>query len=74
MADDQDLEFEWDEGKNLRNRLIHSVDFSYAALIFDGNLIEEDDLRRDYGERRIITTGRIQEEFITVVFTWRGKI
>jgi uncharacterized protein len=72
MPEQPDDLFEWDSAKNLKNRLIHGVDFNLAAQIFDGEIIEEDDLRRDYGERRIIATGRIQDDYFTVVFTWRG--
>lgn len=72
MPDEPDDVFEWDEAKSLRNRLQRGFDFEYASQIFEGDLIEEDDLKRDYGERRIIATGRIQDEYLTVVFTWRG--
>jgi hypothetical protein len=36
-------------------------------------VIEEEDRRRDYGERRIIATGEIGPQAFVVVFVWRGS-
>jgi uncharacterized protein (DUF4415 family) len=44
--------FEWDEGKRQRNLAKHGVDFLRAARIFDGPVVEWDDSRCEYGERR----------------------
>lgn len=49
--------FEWDEAKseaNLRNR---GFDFAYATLVFDGPILEMDDDREDYGEKRVQVIG-----------------
>jgi uncharacterized DUF497 family protein len=29
--------------------------------------------RRDYGERRIVATGKIEDGVFVVVYTWRGR-
>jgi hypothetical protein len=57
VADDEDAEFEWDEAKSLRNQLQRGFDFAYASRIFAGSTFERADLRRSYGERRIIAIG-----------------
>ena len=50
-------EFEWDEAKSLKNLRERGFDFEFATRIFDGPRIEEEDLRKNYGERRIAATG-----------------
>ncbi|CAA7619708.1 BrnT family toxin [Magnetospirillum sp. SS-4] len=64
--------FEWDEAKseaNLRNR---GFDFAYASLVFDGPILEMDDDREDYGEKRVQVIGQVDDDILFVVFTWRG--
>jgi uncharacterized protein len=64
--------FEWDEAKSRRNLRERGFDFEFATRIFDGPRIEEEDLRRDYGERRIAATGKIEDVIFVVVYTQRG--
>lgn len=64
--------FEWDEGKSEANLRERGFDFAYAALIFQGPTVEWDDVRRDYGERRILAIGQVEEDLLVVVYTWRG--
>jgi uncharacterized DUF497 family protein len=67
------LLFEWDEAKSSRNRADRGFDFDYACRIFAGPVIEEEDRRLDYRERRIVATGKVGTETFVVVYTWRGK-
>lgn len=67
------LLFEWDEAKSSRNRTERGFNFEYACRIFAGPVIEEEDRRRDYGEQRIVATGKIGTETFVVVFAWRGS-
>ena len=64
--------YEWDESKRVANLAKHGVDF--AALIdFDWNrVIEFDDIRADYGERRIVAFGMIEGRLYALVYTPRG--
>lgn len=64
--------FEWDERKSEANLRERGFDFAYAALMFEGPMIEWDDARQDYGERRIQVVGRVEEDILVVVYTWRG--
>jgi uncharacterized DUF497 family protein len=68
----ENLKFEWDEVKSKKNLIERTFDFEFASHIFLNLVLEKEDRRRDYGEVRIIATGKVEEVFITVVYTWRG--
>ena len=40
--------------------------------MFTSKLLEDDDTRREYGERRIKAIGELNGVVISVVYTWRG--
>jgi hypothetical protein len=65
--------FEWDSRKEQRNVRKHHFDFTTAALIWAGPVIEKIDDRREYGEARIIAIGKADGYIIVVVYTWRGE-
>ena len=48
------------------------LDFADAQIVFDSLLIENPDLRFDYGEARFIPVGLIRDRMIVVVWTRRG--
>jgi len=58
---------EWDEVKNRRNIEKHGVGFDLAARIFEGPVFTWVDDRRDYGERREISVGVVDEAMVLVV-------
>lgn len=66
--------FEWDEEKSAANWRQRGFDFAYAALIFEGPTLERDDLRFAYRERRIQAIGKVDENILFVVYTWRGAV
>ena len=45
-----------------------------ANEIFAGNTITIEDDRMDYGERRLITVGLLEERMIVLVWTPRGEV
>ena len=60
--------FEWDENKNKINMQKHGLDFEDAKYVFmDKNKYEKIDIRKDYGEIRIITVGMKDTEILTSV-------
>ncbi len=61
--------FEWDEEKSPRN--LAERGFEFACRIFEGDIIEQEDTRRDYGERRVIALGEVEGDVFAVVYTWR---
>jgi len=69
---EENLKFEWDDAKSEKNLIERTLDFEFASRIFLTPVIEKEDRRRDYGEVRIIATGKVEETFITVIYTWRG--
>ena len=62
---------EWDDAKSRATLEKHGFDFEYAARIFEGTVLEREDRRRNYGERRIVSVGQIQNDVFVVVYTWR---
>ena len=66
------MQFEWDERKRRANLAKHGLDFAALHQMFRANLLEEDDTRRDYGERRIKAIGEANGVILSVVYTWRG--
>ena len=66
--------FEWDEVKSEANFQVRGFDFAYASLVFDGPILELDDERTDYGERRIQAIGQIDDNILFVVYTWRDEV
>lgn len=63
---------EWDESKRLKNLDDHGVDFQGAALIFLGPVLEAEDQRAGYGERRYRALGEVDGDYFVIAFTWRG--
>jgi len=53
------MDYEWDEDKRQTNIVKHGIDFVAAVKIFDGRFIETVDLRRDYGEQRLLVLGEL---------------
>ncbi|MGO3929715.1 BrnT family toxin [Rhodopseudomonas pseudopalustris] len=48
------------------------IDFADAATIFAGDTLDYPDLRKDYGEVRMITVGRLRGRMVVMVWTQRG--
>lgn len=69
-----DFDFEWDNFKAVENVRNHGVSFAPAALAFrDPFAVEWIDLREDYGEKRIILLGIIDNHVLSVVYTEREE-
>ena len=48
------------------------LDFADAAPVFAGPCFEVEDNRRDYGEKRMICFGLLQDRLVVVGYTPRG--
>ena len=70
------MNFEWDDRKNQSNLKKHGIAFEEAALIFRGITFSTVDDRKDYGEKRTITIGKIADQIpVTVLHTDRdGRV
>lgn len=65
---------EFDPDKDAINRAKHKLMVEIGAEIFDRHFIEEEDVRIDYGETRIVATGPVaslDDRICVVVDTWR---
>jgi len=66
-------DFEWDEQKDIANRLKHGVSFHEAQYAFaDPHRIILEDLDHGGNEERFFCIGKISKEIMTVRFTVRG--
>jgi uncharacterized DUF497 family protein len=69
------MEFEWDENKNKLNADKHGIDFKQAKEVFNDDKRETSpDLRKDYGEDRWITIGKVIDIIMVVVYTIRDNV
>ena len=68
------MEFDLDDLKEAKTRRERGISFVDAALIFDGHVVEWEDQRRDYGEKRMVAVGRVGTRFLTVVYVDRGDL
>jgi uncharacterized DUF497 family protein len=69
------VQFEWDAGKAEQNIAKHGIPFEYAARVFlDPHRLDSADDRRDYGEERRFTLGRIEGRLFAVAYTPRGNL
>ncbi len=67
------MEFDWDENKNQENIRRRGISFQRASKIFNGDVLEWEDTRKDYSERRMSTIGRAERRLLRVVYTKRGN-
>jgi uncharacterized DUF497 family protein len=66
-------DFQWDPKKESLNVKKHHFDFTTASQIWNGQIVEKIDNRRDYRETRVIATGEAEGSVLVVVYTWRGE-
>ena len=66
--------FEWDEAKNLENRIKHGISFEEAVRAFrDPKRVIIKDRRHSLAEKRYHCIGFIEPGIVTVRFTYRAK-
>jgi uncharacterized protein len=66
--------FEWDERKRRANLTKHGIDFDAAQRMFQTQIVEREDERRDYGEKRVVAYGEVNGVVLCVIYTWRGGV
>ena len=62
----------WDESKRRRNIKLHGLDFEGADAIWDNFTVTREDIREDYGEKRLVTFGLLKGEAVVLVHTDRN--
>lgn len=63
----------YDPEKRARTLATRGLDFEDAALVFEGVTVEVEDTRKDYGEKRIICFGLLEDRLVVVGYTPRGE-
>ena len=72
--DDPPEGFEWDRDKAITNREKHQIGFRDATLVFlDDRRTDEETTRPEHGEERRKTTGMVQGDLMTVIYTVRAN-
>jgi uncharacterized DUF497 family protein len=67
--------FEWDEDKNIANKIKHNVSFEKAQYAFgDLNRIIAEDIDHSNHEKRYFCFGKLDGGILTVRFTYRDNV
>ena len=61
----------FDPAKRVKTLAERGLDFRDAVQVFDGTTVEIEDLRRDYGEQRIICYGMLAGRLVVIGYTPR---
>ena len=61
----------WNEAKRRRNIKDHGLDFEGCEAIWDHFTITREDIRRAYGENRLVAFGLLKGEVVVMVYTER---
>ena len=62
----------WNEAKRRRNLKDHGLDFEGCEAIWDNFTITREDIRRAYGEKRLVVFGLLEGEVVVMVYTERS--
>jgi uncharacterized DUF497 family protein len=62
----------FDAAKRKKTLAERGLDFADAALVFAGVTLEMEDIRKNYGEPRIICYGLLEGRMVVVGYTPRG--
>lgn len=65
------LVFEWSEAKSLKNKEERGFGFDFASLIFEADVLDWVDDRKDYGEKRMVALGEVDGVILVVAYTDR---
>jgi hypothetical protein len=68
------MRIEYDAAKSRRNAERRGVPFAQAIELLSGPHVERRDVRRDYGEQRMIAYGLIAGRMHVCVYTLRGEV
>lgn len=67
------MEIEFDPEKRILALQQRGLDFADASLVFSATTLDIEDVRADYGEKRVITVGLLQGRMVIIVWTQRGE-
>ena len=67
------MQITFDQTKRELTFAKRGLTFEDARFVFEGVTFEIEDLRRDYGERRILCYGMLADRMVVVGYTPRGN-
>jgi len=68
------MDISFDPAKRERTIAERGLDFADAPRVFAGDTLEVEDLRRDYGERRVLCYGWLAGRLVVIGYTPRGSV
>lgn len=68
------MRISYDPAKRNKTLAERGLDFEDAAIVFKGLTVELEDLRQDYGERRLLCFGLLAGRLVVVGYTPRGAV
>lgn len=68
------MRISFDPAKRARTLDDRGLDFEDALEVFGGVTVEVDDLRVDYGERRVLCFGLLRGRLVVIGYTPRGGV
>jgi uncharacterized DUF497 family protein len=68
------MQIEFDAEKRDRTLTERGLDFSRAGEVFSGTHLTRRDEKRDYGEERFVTAGRLDGRIVIMVWTPRLNV
>ncbi|MBF0428620.1 MAG: BrnT family toxin [Magnetococcales bacterium] len=63
----------YDPAKRDKTLAERGLDFKNADLVFAGRIYEIEDLRKDYGERRVMCFGTLNGRMVVIGYVQRGE-
>ena len=63
----------WDKPKRQKNIKDHGLDFAGCEVIWDTFTVTREDVRREYGEKRLVTFGLLATDVVVLVYTERQE-
>jgi uncharacterized DUF497 family protein len=67
-----DWKIEYDDAKREKTLAERGLDFRRVGEVFDGWCLTRPDDRKDYGEVRQISIGRLEDKIVVMVWTQRA--
>ncbi len=64
----------YDPAKRDKTLADRGLDFEDAVVVFAGVTVELEDIRQNYGERRIICYGTLEGRVVVIGYTPRGAV
>ena len=68
------MKIEYDPAKRVETIATRGMDMADAGLVFDDEILTVEDGRKDCGEQRFVTVGRLRGRMVYMAWTPRGDV